>query len=162
MKLKKRMTDKKRMQIMSNLWVVKSVCLTFVITFIIIVVTRVFTFDRQKEKLGRHAVELLYQFVEIQQLQMNMIDLQEITTEPVFNQLTIDSEDRSLYTYVQFHGNPTTVHVVKSTPSYVIYWIENSEIDEDRRFIFMFDCNSTGKISWVREAEINDFVTYSD
>lgn len=116
--------------------------------------------NKQRQKIGEQAVKLMYQFVDLQQLQLNMIDLKSITTEPVFNQLTIDNEDRSMYTYMKFQGDKTSVKIKKATSTYIVYSISNENIDADRKFIFMFGCNSSGKISYVREAEISDFVSY--
>lgn len=140
----------------------KWVVLTFVISLAALYIIQSATIQQQRRELGEQAVRLMYQFTEIEQLQFNMIDLKEITTDPVFNQLTIDNEDRTLYTYVKFLGNPTSVNIIKSTSTYVLYSISNTNIDEERRFIFMFDCDNSGKISYVREAEIYDFNTYAD
>lgn len=138
------------------------VLITLCVALATLFVVKELTLQKQKRELGEQAVRLMYQFVEVEQLQFNMIDLQSITTEAVFNQLTIDSEDRALYTYVKFLGLTTSVEIIKSTSSYVLYSINNDNIDSERRFIFMFDCDSSGKISYVREAEIYDFVTFSD
>lgn len=139
-------------------WFLISLCGTLLLLYSV----RNLTLEKQHQKLGEQAVKLMYQFTETQQLALNMVDLKAITTEPVFNQLTIDNENRSLLTYVKFKGETTSVNIIKSGPDYVLYSLKNDNIAEDRRFIFMFDCNKSGKISYVREAEINDFVTYLD
>lgn len=140
----------------------KWVAITVVSLFTVIVLSKSLTLDKQKKELGISAVKYMYEFTELQQLQLNMVDLKSITTKPVFNQLTIDNEDRSLYTYVKFKGETTSVDVKKATSNYVIYSIVNDNVNSERRFIFMFDTDTSGKISWVREAELYDFVTYSD
>lgn len=139
-------------------WFLISLCGTLLLLYSV----RNLTLEKQHQKLGEQAVKLMYQFTETQQLALNMVDLKAITTEPVFNQLTIDNENRSLLTYVKFNGETTSVNIIKSGPDYVLYSLKNDNIAEDRRFIFMFDCNKSGKISYVREAEVNDFVTYLD
>lgn len=63
---------------------------------------------------------------------------------------------------MKFKGITTSVDIKKATSTYVIYSLVNDNVDETRRFIFMFDCNRSGKISYVREAEIYDFSTFSD
>lgn len=141
---------------------VRWILLTLVVSFCVLVTVRSLALESQKKELGIQAVELMYQFTEVQQIQLNMIKLKAITTEAVFNQLTVDNEDRALYTYVQFAGDATSVNIIKATSSYVLYSVNNVNIDEQRRFIFMFECDGSGKISYVREAEINDFVTFAD
>ena len=138
----------------------KSIVLVTICILALLVTFSAANINKQRQKAGEQAVKLMYQFVDLQQLQLNMIDLKSITTKPVFNQLTIDNENRSMYTYMKFKGTKTSVKITKATSTYVLYSIENDNIDSDRKFIFMFDCDKTGKISYVREAEINDFVSY--
>lgn len=138
----------------------KSIALVTICILALLATVSAANINKQRQKAGEQAVKLMYQFVDLQQLQLNMIDLKAITTKPVFNQLTIDNEDRSMYTYMKFKGTKTSVKITKATSTYVLYSIENDNIDSDRKFIFMFDCDKTGKISYVREAEINDFVSY--
>lgn len=141
---------------------IKWVFITLVTVLTILFISETLTMQNQRKDLGIKAVKCMYEFTEVEQLQFNMFDLQKITTEPVFNQLTIDNENRALYTYVKFKCETTSVNIIKATSSYVLYSLKNNNVDSERKFIFMFDCDKTGKISYVREAEINDFVTYAD
>lgn len=146
-----------------EIWsITKYVIAALAISFIVLSLSKLVTLNTQKKELGIQAVQKMYQFTDLQQLKLNMIDLKAITTEPVFNQLTVDNEDRALYTYLKFKGDVTNVNVIKATSSYVLYSIDNQNITDSRRFIFMFDCDSSGKISYAREAEIYDFVSYAD
>ena len=158
----KRETHKRKKIKLPSLSLVGTWIIVFGITFCFLYAYKLVTTDKMKMKLGITAVQDMYQFMDTAQLKVNMIDLQAITTEPVYNQLTIDNENRTLYTYVKFRGDPTSVNIIKSTADYVIYSIDNDSIDEDRRFVFMFDCDSSGKISHVREAELYDFTSYYD
>ena len=134
----------------------------FVVTLFCGLYAKECSINELKTKLGIEAVKCLYQFTDSAQLQMNMIDLKAITTDAVYNQLTIDNEKRSLYTYVKFYDDITSVKIIKATPNYVLYGVQNDNVEQERRFIFMFDCNSAGKIVYVREAEIYDFTSYYD
>ena len=51
-------------------------------------------------ELGERAVKLMYDFGTVEQLDYQMNDLKAITTDAVFNQLTIDNEERTLNTYL--------------------------------------------------------------
>lgn len=154
-----KITDEKVKETLTS---VKWVAVALLITLAILFLSETFTMQKQKKELGIKAVKCMYEFTEVGQLQFNMFDLQKITTEPVFNQLTIDNENRALFTYVKFKCDRTSVNVIKATSSYVLYSLKNDNVDSERKFIFMFDCDKTGKISYVREAEINDFITYAD
>lgn len=112
--------------------------------------------------LGEEAVKLLYDFGTVEQLDYQMNDLKKITTDAVFNQLTIDNEERTLNTYLKFKNKAVTVKVVKSTSDYVLYRLETENISEDRLFAFFFDVDDSGKISYVREVEAIDFVDTID
>ena len=91
-------------------------------------------------------------------LNKNMLKIRNLTTQSVYNQLTVDNEERTLNTYLKFKGDATSVNVVKATSSYILYTLTNKNIDKDRVFIFMYDCNSKGKLSNVRESECLDFL----
>ena len=160
--LKERKSDRRK-------HLAKGICLfLFKVAFI-----GVFTFsitmnysNRLKEQyrtaIGETAVKYLYNFNSVEQLAANMPNLQDITTEEVYNQLTIDNEGRTLNTYLKFKNDACTVDVIKSTSSYVLYNILNDNIDQDRIFIFTYHVNDSGKIDYAREEECIDFVDYID
>lgn len=154
--------DHQKFKLSESVRMIKSIAFVTVCALALLITVSATNMNKQKARIGEQAVKLMYQFIDLQQLQLNMIDLKSITTKPVFNQLTIDNEDRTLYTYMKFKGTTTSVDIKKATSTYVIYSIVNDNVDETRRFIFMFDCNHSGKISYVREAEIYDFSTFSD
>lgn len=155
-------TGHHKFKLSESIRIIKSIVFVTVCALALLITVSTANMNKQKAQIGEQAVKLMYQFVDLQQLQLNMIDLKSITTEPVFNQLTIDNEDRTLYTYMKFKGITTSVNIKKATSTYIIYSIVNDNVDETRRFVFMFDCNRSGKISYVREAEIHDFSTFSD
>lgn len=109
-------------------------------------------------ELGVRAVRCMYEFGSAEQLDSNMLDLKLLTTNDVFAYLTIDNEERTLCTYLKFKNEPVSVNVIKSTSSYVLYSLDTEAISEDRIFLFLFDVDSSGKISGVREVEGIDFV----
>ena len=152
--------DKKRISVSMKFIILYSVSvvLIFTITFLTLRMMSSKKSENMKAELGVEAVKCMYDFGTIEQLDENMAGLQAITTDEVFSQLTIDREERTLYTYLKFKNKPVTVNVLKSTASYVLYNLETENISENRIFMFMFDVNSSGKISYVREVECIDFI----
>lgn len=113
---------------------------------------------KEEEELGIKAVKAMYDFGTVEQLDSQMALLQVITTDEVFRQLTIDSENRTLNTYLKFQGKPVTIKILKSSNDYVLYSLDTVSIENNRTFLFLFTVNETGKINWVREMETIDFV----
>ena len=71
--------------------------------------------------------------------------------------LTIDNENRQLYTYVRYYGNKSIINVVEATDKYVLYRIESNCVEPDRLFIMIFEV-SHGRISKIKECECLDFI----
>lgn len=111
---------------------------------------------QQPTDIGVKAVKLLYQFYDLEELDRNMAELKKITSDAVYDELTIDNEERLLNTYLKIKGNTCLVHVVDYTSDYVVYTLETATIDKNRKFIFMFSTKG-GKITKVKEAECIDF-----
>ena len=114
--------------------------------------------EAKRTQTAIEVVQDLYQFSKVEDLDNNMLKIRNLTTQSVYNQLTVDNEERTLNTYLKFKGDATSVNVVKATSSYILYTLTNKNIDKDRVFIFMYDCNSKGKLSNVRESECLDFL----
>lgn len=111
---------------------------------------------RRSSEIGVQAVKLLYQFYDLEELDSNMTELKKITSGAVYDELTIDNEERLLNTYLKLKGNTCLIHVIECTSDYVTYSLETETIDKDRKFIFMFEVRG-GKIIKVKEAECIDF-----
>lgn len=118
------------------------------------------THHYNKEEIGVNTVKLLYEFSSYEDLARHQVDLQECTTSEVYNQLTFDKEERTLFTYLKFKNKQTAVRVIKSTDDYVLYSLDNENIDASRKFIFLFEVDKQGKVCSVREEECIDFVDY--
>ena len=114
--------------------------------------------QKRDRLLGEQAVYTLYQFSDANELNNNMASLESITTKAVFSQLTIDNSERTLNTYLKFKNTTTSVSIIRSTSQYVLYHVNNESIDPDRVFVFFFNVNSKGRISYVREMEGIDFI----
>lgn len=110
-----------------------------------------------REELGLLAVKYMYNFQNPYELDDNMESLKVITTDEVYDNLTIDKTDRVLNVYLKFKGKPVLPVIEKSTEKYIIYRLETDAISSSRRFVFYFDVNNKGKISWIREGELVDF-----
>lgn len=112
------------------------------------------------KELGTAAVVTLYDFGTVEQLDAQMATLKQITTDEVFQQLTIDNEERTLNTYLKFKGEACTVIILESTENYIIYSLQTPYVESNRKFIFRFTVNGQHKIDWVRESELIDFMSY--
>lgn len=115
-------------------------------------------FHTVKSQLAVDTIKALYEFGDEDQLEANQSLLKHYVTEDVYNQLTYDNDQRRLNTYLKFSQEATTVNIEKATDSFVIYSVNNETIDADRNFIFVYRTNSAGKICFVREAELLDFI----
>lgn len=111
----------------------------------------------QKESTGIEAVNLMYDFSDVYELDSNMSKLEDIMTPEIFKEVTIDNQDRALNTYLKFKKNPVKVEIIKSTSSYVLYRLHTDSITGNRKFMMTFDTNLLGKINYIREMEIIDF-----
>lgn len=91
---------------------------------------------------------------------INSIDnVRKLCTPEVANQLIEDYDDKLLYKYLEQSGSDASVRIKYATESYVVYSIVSDNINEDRKFIFIYQADWKGKICAVEEAELNDFVT---
>lgn len=112
----------------------------------------------KKTETGLLAVKYLYNFSGLGELDSNKNKLKEITTEEVYNQLTLDNTDRALNVYLKFKNKPTKVVPDQFSEDYIIYSLETESIESYRKFAFFYHVNSDGKIDQVRESEVVDFV----
>ena len=122
------------------------------------VVNRITNREKEYRALGESAVMALYDFGSVYDLDRNMYDLKQITTDAVFSQLTIDNEQRSLNTYLKFKDSSVSVKILRSGSDYVMYSLDTESIDTDRVFVFFFTVDDDGKINSVREMECYDFI----
>jgi len=118
--------------------------------------------ERLREERAGETVRLLYDFGTPEQLGAQQGRLKKYVTGSVYDELTVDNEERRLNTYLKFYGCASTVHFSKVTDRYIIYWLECAAIDSSRRFLFCYDMDSSGRICKVREAEIIDFMENED
>lgn len=131
---------------------------TSFITLMLLVLLKTFTYSGVKSKIGVNAVQLLYSFRSVDTIQYQMSSLKKLTTDTVYNQLTIDNEERRLNTYLKFKESASTVVIDKTTEDYIIYHLDCETIDSGRKFIFMYHLNRDGKIDVVKECELIDFI----
>lgn len=140
----------------------KNLIVILIIAVITVIILLVYSDEgnRQfKENVGVQAVRYLYQFDNLTQLNANSSKLKNITTDDVYEQLTIDNTDRCLNTYLKFKGVKTGVNIIKATDTYVLYSLDNENISSNRIFMFTYSVNNKGKIEYVREMECIDFIT---
>lgn len=150
----------KKKDVHTNLVVVIVFITVCIMVCIFYKVVQEYNKKKNSEELGINTVKLLYDFRDYDELAANQVALMECTTEEVYNQLTFDNEERTLYTYLKFAGESSSVEVIKSTDSYVLYTLNTAALLSGRKFIFLFEVDSDRKICYAREEECIDFVDY--
>lgn len=147
----------KGVSIVSVVWAVLRV-LIFVAALISIVVFFLSSASVSlKRSLGIEAVTLMYDFDSLDEVRENQKCLAQIMDEDTYAGLTIDNENRQLYTYVRYYGNKSIINIVEATDQYVLYRIESDCVEPDRLFIMIFEV-SHGRISKIKECECLDFI----
>ena len=111
-----------------------------------------------KKALGEELVMAMYNFETPYQLDSQMLIVQTLTTEDVFNDLTIDNEQRTITTYLKFKDCGVKAEIISSGEDYVYYKLDSEVIAENRTFILFFRVNEDGLIDWVKEAECVEFI----
>lgn len=134
-------------------------CMLLILGFILLLYRKGpddFIFE-EKRQLGVELVNAMYSFESAYELDSNMSVVKELVTEPVFNDLSIDNEQRTLTTYFRFKGCSCKVNIINSTDCYVMYSLDSVVMEPERKFILMFRINEQGLIDWVKEAELIEF-----
>ncbi len=111
-----------------------------------------------KTELGEELVMAMYNFETPYQLDSQMLIIQTLTTADVFNDLTIDNEQRTITTYLKFKDCGVKAEIISSGEDYVYYKLDAEVIEENRTFIMFFRVNEDGLIDWVKEAECIEFI----
>lgn len=112
----------------------------------------------EDQKVGEKAVKLMYDFDSYSEVyQEHMKGLQEITTEPIYKNITVTNVDRALTTYLKFKGHPSKVNILQKTDKYVIYTLDTESITQTRKFAMFYHVNIWGKIDNMQECELRDF-----
>jgi len=107
--------------------------------------------------VGVLAVKYMYNFSGVGELDNNMEGLKKITSEAVYNELTLDRTDKALNVYLKFNNKPVSVVIEETGPGYVIYSLDTESITRSRKFVFFFETSKSGKIVKAREGELLDF-----
>lgn len=111
-----------------------------------------------KEDLGLELVKAMYDFESPYELDAQMAIVRKITTDEVFNDVTIDNEQRTLLTYLKFKDCGSSVEVIESSDSFVHYRLVSDVIEPDREFILFFKIDKDGLICEIEEAECVKFL----
>lgn len=104
--------------------------------------------------IGSRCVMLMYDFSTPQELATNQKLLQNITTDQVFETLTIDNTNRAVNAYFKFQYSPSVVNILASTPGCVLYTITNDYVDPDAVWVFLYTLDTSGAISGVTEYQV--------
>lgn len=107
--------------------------------------------------IGVKAVNYLYDFSSIDDLEGNLSKLADVVTEDVYKDVAVTNSDKALNTYLKFKKNPVTVSIIDSKPGFVLYTLDTNSLSSGRKFIFSYTVNWMGKIDSVREMEAIDF-----
>lgn len=112
--------------------------------------------------VASRAVQLMFSYDTPQELNENMTELKSLCTDEVFKNLSIDNEERSLRTYLQFVDNKCAVQITAKTDDYIIYCLVSDYVKADREFIMLYQVDENGLICYAKEAElINGMGTFS-
>lgn len=112
-----------------------------------------------KQDIGLEVLNCLYTFDTSQMLNDNMQTLHSLCTNEVYNQLTIDNEERLLSTYLKFNSCECRVKVITKSNGMILYNLVCDAINPNRLFLFCYSINDKNKICSVREAECLDFIS---
>ena len=131
---------------------------------LVIVVSRLVSLhvDRERQDIAKRVVQCLYEFGTLEQLEAQQLELRSLVDGYVYNQLTYDSEERRLNTYLKFSGSASAVNFIEVTDDYVVYSVDCAAIMDGRKFLFQYHLNSVGRIDKVYEAELIDFIAGGD
>lgn len=116
---------------------------------------------------GEQAVNLMYDFNSIDELNSNTEPLKDITDDESYNNLVVSNYTKALRTYLklfrQKDGDVTAscdVEILREHQTkeggYVLYTLHSNALSEGRKFLLLYDI-SDGKLSNVREMECIDF-----
>lgn len=108
-------------------------------------------------RVGVQAVEALYQFNTLEQLESNLPKLKSLTTEEIYNRIAVTNSDKALNVYLKFKKNPVKVEILDKKPGYVLYTLDTGSLSSGRIFLFSYELNWKGEICSVREMECIDF-----
>lgn len=107
--------------------------------------------------LGVDAVNYLYNFNSVDDLDKNDKKLKDITTESAYESLTVTNSDKALNTYLKFKDNAVEVEILSSGPGKVVYTLHSDSLSDGRKFIFLYEVNFFGKITSAQEFEAIPF-----
>ena len=91
-------------------------CMVLIFTTVIIQRQYNKTLSKNKVALGEQLVRALYDYDSVYELDAQMTIVKSICSDAVYNDLTIDNEQRTLTTYLKFKQDP--VHVVLHNSEY--------------------------------------------
>lgn len=112
----------------------------------------------RKEQIGVEAVEYMYNFYNYRELrEINMPELQKITTSSVYNDVSFDNLSTALINYLQFQDKPVQVKIIKVTDDYVKYSLISDSVSSSKTFIMFYDTNWLGQINYLSQAEYFNF-----
>lgn len=131
-----------------------------VLIFITVFIQRQYnkTLENNKSALGEQLVKALYDYDSVYELDAQMTIVKSICSEAVYNDLTIDNEQRTLTTYLKFKQDPVHVIIHNSEYGYVLYSLQTDSVSEDRLFCLYYRIGAEGKIDWVKEVECIEFL----
>lgn len=130
-------------------------CLMVLIVFLFLFSIKHEIFTRGK--VGEKAVNYLYSFNTLDELESNLPKLESMCTEDVYNKIAVINSDKALNTYLKFKKNPVKVEIIESRPGYILYTLNSSSLSSGRKFLFSYSLGWDGRIETVREMECIDF-----
>jgi hypothetical protein len=124
-----------------------------IVLSVLVGIASVVGYNRYVVNKGKQCVYYMYRYNSVDELTANMRGLSKIVSTSIYDQITVDDPNRSLYTYFKFKLDPVDVIIMDSRPGYIEYAISNINIDSTRRFALLYRIRMD-KIVSFREIEL--------
>lgn len=122
------------------------------IAIIILAIVGTFAYSIASRQTGERLLRDFYDF-DLNTIMNNDDHIKKITTEKIYQQFTLSSDNRQLRVYLKFQGNATSVNIISHDGDTIFYSITNRNIDPNRTFAMKYHY-SWGKIDHVVEYEV--------
>lgn len=111
------------------------------------------TMQGKGNSLGQQAVHILYDFDDLDELNENIVVLEYILDESMWDSFTLNSESRVISAYNKFQKQPVRADILSDNGETIIYKVRNDYIADDRRFVFNYEVKNN-KLVDIEEYEL--------
>ena len=104
-------------------------------------------------------VKTMYEFQSPAELAANQLVLRDLVTEADYYQLCVDNELRTVNAYYKFGYSPSRVDIVEFARGFVLYRLENENIDRSDLWVLLYNVRGDGRLENVREYKLRNYFT---